>query len=335
MASDRRSLLTAALAALLLGAGAAGQEPTSSLSFGQQGEAFLASGEYEKALAAYREGIKSDGRDSFCGTCRESSLMFARFGEARALEFLNLHEQAVRAYFGILIDAWGSDRLVHRRIVDLYEATGQAEFLKKILDPVDAERLRREEAARGSPLTPEEMERHRPTRFIRKLLHLRDQEREGEWAPLVDLIQGTGFPYQDANWGASFMVMEASRLLALHPREAVPLLLEKLAVLKDRDALWVCYALARCGGPDALEAIRRRAMRQSNYHGLASLVYSLSLAGEPGRRTVEELRFWGKGNPGLPTVMEHYDKGGWHPDKKDPAFPPIPANLKLPTELPN
>jgi len=129
------------------------------------------------------------------------------------------------------------------------------------------------------------------------------------------------------NWEA----VEAARLLAKHSETAVPLLIDRISNADLQDMKWIYYALGRCGTPEAVEALKARALKETNCWWTNAVVYALSFAGERGKAALAYLKKAADWN--LKGSIRRYREGKIGERDQDILFPevrdvpPLPATI--------
>ncbi len=257
-------------------------------------ETLYARGAYEEALAAYVESRDKYPRRSMalspCGKVGAVARFEASLGEARCLERLGRYGEAAAAYLRML---YGDDSLavswdpeVSLRLVDLYEAAGQADDLRAILEERDGSWARRRvEESRGW-ISRSEAERDAPGRFPRRVLELRRMEREQRWEDLAAVAAG-GPEKLDGYGPVYWEAAEACRILARHPAQSVRVLLGRAAGADPGARPWVIYALGLTGLREAVEAVLVWVRRAGDPARVAAMVKAFRTAGPPGRAAAE------------------------------------------------
>ena len=125
------------------------------------------------------------------------------------------------------------------------------------------------------------------------------------------------------NWEA----LEAAKALAKFPDETVPLLEKELN--SGETNAWVLYALGLCRTPQAVALLKEKAEKEGNIWSIISIVYALSLAGEEGRKALDELSRTGTGR--FKTAVQWYRRWrGRGMIGEEIRFPEIPGDIKLP-----
>jgi hypothetical protein len=184
-------------------------------------------GIHDQALQAYREYGKGPTIESGCGNAISQEAAFVLLGEARCLERLGRHSEAIAPLFkveedGLLLqDPWTS---IH--IVDLYEAADQIADLERILDQRDENFERRRDPKLVEKLSAKLLA-WRPSYRIRRVLANRAAEKAGRWDELLRLLDTST---QDR----LSTVIDAAHCLSRHP--------EVLEGWTDRNRPWIAYA---------------------------------------------------------------------------------------------
>jgi tetratricopeptide (TPR) repeat protein len=293
-------------------------------------------GDFEAALAAFRDARQHHRLTSFCGNGNAQISYNYAFFEGRCLELLNRHDEAVRLYFPYALDGkLYAHPAIPTRVVDLYESAGQLQDLKSVLDAQDrsaAESIRATFANSGKRLSDDELRSYLPSKTMRRIIELREWEKAKKWDQLIGCLRiaGTlGGPEEEWARGGNFQAVEAAKLLAKHPDETVPLIIKRFPKASADDK-WFYFALGLSGSPDAVAFLKEHASHQENSWYCNTLVYCLSLAGENGKDALAELSNTATGN--LKGAIHLLDIGYLGKDDKRMTFPPIPAKLKLPND---
>ena len=258
------------------------------------GNCHFAKRDYRSALQAYRTTKERFPFQSWCGNERAEYEYRYEFYQGMCLDHLGNTVEALKHYIqaGFRSRMFHSEPDVHFRIVGIYDETGQSEKLGRLMDSIDSEvlgEIRKKAAEQNTNLDEQGLKSFRPTLMMRRILELQSMAKQGQRAELIKLlkIRGsvTGPPDDNGNWEA----IEASRLLAMTPKESVPELLVAAERTPEPDVRWVAYALGRCGGPEALAWLKAQASKEENCWALISYCYSLRQAGEPGRVIISAL----------------------------------------------
>jgi len=297
----------------------------------------------------YREALEAYGRTqteypfrSWCGNAQAEYKFRYAFYRGLCHEWLGEHVVAVRLYFDSIEQSAGlySNPDVHRRIVDLYQASGQMEGLRQLLDA--RESRRRSEIRRrlpvGTQISDERLKRTSPWRITHRVIDIRSMAEREDWAGLVALLKIKGTvagPDEAYARRGNFEAVEAANLLAASVEKTVPLLIARLDEVNSQDMKWVYYALGRCGTPAAVGALKSRAMKETNCWWTNAVVYSISLAGRNGERALNELTKVAGGN--LARSIERHREGTLGQADQEIRFPPL-GDVELlpvsPGELP-
>ena len=293
----------------------------------------LAKEEYEEALKAYQLCQSKYPFKTWCGTCRAEYENEYALYQGLCLEYLGRYNLAVKSYFKPIMKPMSPSPIVHIRIVDLYQSTGQTEALAKILDEVDKywkNKILREHDA--EILNEPDFQEHMFTQVSRRLLEIRRMEERRDLTGLIELVKSNGdisdpeeYEARLRHWDA----VEAANLLAKHPEESVELL--NVSLKDDNNEKMIYYALGLCGTKEAVSILKSEAVKQKNIHWTIPVVYALSLAGDDGRKTLEELSKTAEGN--LKFAIQQYKEDKLGDTEKEIKFPEIPKNIKLPGKL--
>jgi len=289
----------------------------------------LAQKEYSAALAALKERRENYPLESWCGTCQAHDQYKQALYEGLCYEHLGRYKDAVACYFRA-IKAHPAGPAPQVRLVELYTAAGQLKDLLAL-----AERQLREipEVNRGKePVAQQAPQQHSPVpEVMRRVIEFRQWEAAGEWAKLVAQLRarrtvaGPQEQYaQRENWEA----VEAARILARHPDQAVPLLIEALPKTQGADQKWLYYALGLCGTQKAVEVLKAAALKKENY---ASAVYALGLAGEAGANALQALE--ARATKNLKIAIQRWKQGQLGQTEEPMPFPAIPKDISLPRKL--
>lgn len=250
--------------------------------------------DYKGAMQAYRTTKEKFPFQSWCGNEKAEYEYRYEFYEGLCLDHLGQTIDALKHYYRAAFNTrmFYSEPEVHFRFVGIYDEAGQSDKLGKLLDSIDADllaRFKKQAAEENLKVDEESLRKVRPTGMMRRILELQSFAQQARRSELIKLLkiqsQVTGPPDDNGNWEA----IEASRLLALTPKESVPELLAAAERTPDPDVRWVAYALGRCGGSEALAWLKERASKEENSWALASYCYALTQAGAPGRAIVDRL----------------------------------------------
>jgi hypothetical protein len=119
--------------------------------------------------------------------------------------------------------------------------------------------------------------------------------------------------------------LEAARRLALHPADAVPLLIEAISETASTRK-GIAYALGLCGGADAVAALKTAATTDLHKPGWHEVLFALDLTGEPGRRVLKD---FGESDPFIKRHAETVLGKSHSLQFGEENHPPLPKNLKL------
>ena len=308
------------------------------------GHCLFAIGDYRGALEAYGTTQRKYPFQSWCGNEQAEFEYRYAFYQGLCHEHLGQWDQAVESYFRAVNVLLHFDPTAHLRLVDMYEATGQ---LADLLDRL--EQMDREFASRVKPSN-----RHNarwPSRTMTSIINLRypslerrphaspdrldgneplPELRRGDGRSAHDLLtrlKGTGAGPEDyRERKTSWEAVEAARLLAKRPNEAVPVLAK--ALMPPKANKWIYYALGRCRTPEAVTLLKESAAKETNINWARSVVYSLMLAGPAGQEAIDELSKDPHYN--LKVAIDQARSGQLGEHDKDIAFPPISPGTVLP-----
>ena len=170
---------------------------------------------------------------SWCGNEQAAYQYRYAFIDGLCLEHLGRRQEALSSYYEV---AFATERLyfspvVHYRIMDMYDSSGQQGALFSLLDEIDEHflsMLRKEGHESEWDIDPKALEDMRPTTFIRRIQELRQFAKEGRRSELIALLKlrgvATGPPDDSGNWEA----LEAAQLLALTPEASTKELLAEI-----------------------------------------------------------------------------------------------------------
>jgi tetratricopeptide (TPR) repeat protein len=281
-------------------------------------ESLEAAGQYDEAVTAFIDCRTRHPIPSTCGNAYAEQEVSSALGQGRCLEKLNRHKEAVQVYFSVLKNnGLASIRVPTVRIVELYESAGKLDLLRNDLDRQDLLYIDRQALMGRKIRDLESLERELPSRPFRRLLSFATSEQNGRWEELISAIQGTWRPDDDR--------IEAARRLERHGSVTGPLLRADLAKgIRGRG--WIAYTLGRCGGAEAVAALRKALPKDPDVMDGHLLLLGLDAAGEPGRATLRELR---RLDPSLRQAIEDVYEKSANFVNESAIFPPIPKNLKL------
>ncbi|MDW8344941.1 MAG: hypothetical protein RMM51_10690 [Verrucomicrobiae bacterium] len=290
-------------------------------------------GRYAEALAATQRAATKYRFPADCGLGVWSEKRRYQLREALCLGHLGRFDEAVAIYFEHATCGWSKNPKLARRLVDLYEAAGQLADLERSLNRLDDE-YAKQLSDHLPPEARKQFESHRPSEVVRRVMEIRRWGAERQWEKLISLLKSGGPPMdhygadvRESHWEA----VEAARALAKAPAETTPLL---VAILKEPGrGFWPHYALGLCGTEEAVAVLVAEARASDNWDHVAAVVYSLSLAGERGRRALEELAVGARAN--LALAIRRLQEGQLDGTRgSETQFPPIPEGLRLPKQLP-
>lgn len=308
------------------------------------GHCYRAMGRFDEALKAY---VDTEKKYPFQSTCGNAHAEFAyRYALYQALchEHLGEHGKAAALYWREIGNGSGfyHNPTIHLRLLDLYEAAGKKEYLVKMLDAMDDRLQKRISKELKRSLDEETRERIRPSTTIREAMRIRSLGAEHRWSDLIAMCRSKGTtagPEEDYARMGNWQGVEAVKLMALYPNETVPLLVETARSTEaavnveegDRpDRRWLYFALGKCGTKAAVDYLEERARVELNIWPLQSAIFSLGLAGEPGRERIEKLAAGAEGN--LESAIRGWREGRFG-GKIEFEFPPPPRSTELPCDL--
>jgi tetratricopeptide (TPR) repeat protein len=285
-------------------------------------------GDYAAALEAYRANREKYPFQSWCGNCQAEFAYEYAFYEGLCLEYLGRYDEAARAYFraireGVLYSGPSADI----RVADLYQAAGQIQDLKNMLQHVRSD-------------------------IISRVLQIRELEKAQDWSALLELLHSKGSvlgPQREDDCVGNWEATEAARIIARNHPKTFRLLREHLlacekaentlACMQNRDSSlcrhaaveWCWYALGLCGTPDAVSMLKERARREKNCWRQGTILLALGSAGALGRAALEELTRTGDEGTRRAIERRKEEAATWR--DKPTAFPPIPRGIRLPSSL--
>ena len=279
------------------------------------GDSLFAKGDYKGALEAYQTTRLKYPLESWCNVGRELAQYRYAIYEGLMHEYLGQYPEAVSSYI----------RVFAPRLVDLYEAAGQLEDLKRIMSIQDEIYLNKAVKEAHRPISNEILMRFRPSRRLDGILAIHASAAARDWPVLIGLLRswssGGGDGRQDV----------IIKMLAKHSNETVPLLKQELAKADIPPGLFY-KALGMAGTPDAVATLKSIAEKEDGSWRALSLVHALSLAGKPGEQALAELDKIAKHN--LRIAIDQYKSGELQERyNNELKFPRIPAKLILPKEL--
>ena len=219
------------------------------------------------------------------------------------LEHLGRYPEAAQAY---LRAATGihQDPTPAIRLADLYESTGQWDKLKAVASGADNPRLAN----------------------LRRVVQLREAEHQHDLATLFYFLdERVGALWdpevQRQNWGA----FEAAALIARRPEEIMRGMKDRIAAPWNRGIVYYTVGLTRTkeGAAILREALLKKPVEDFRTE---LLVYSLRVAGQPGR---DVLRRLAATHPAVATYLVKKYPEHWF---LEPGleFPPLPKAVELP-----
>ena len=124
------------------------------------GRSLLAKRDYKGALEAFQTTRLKYPLQSWCNVERQSAEIRYAFYEGLTYEHLGLYNEAVSAYLRAYVP----------RVVELYEAAGQLDDLKRFLDRKDEEYYNATTELARQKFSKEEMKNYHPTSTLRSIL---------------------------------------------------------------------------------------------------------------------------------------------------------------------
>jgi tetratricopeptide (TPR) repeat protein len=212
----------------------------------------FALGSYEDALQFLQTAQEDHPRMHLCGTCMNQDRMRYRLSVAILKEYLGRYDEAIGAYLEI------GGQVIHLHLWELYERAGQLSDFFKMVETVDEyyRRMLEKYDKSSLPLSLPET--------VRKFQAMRGMAERHEWDGLMKIIDPV-----KGDWPSELETKEAAELLAAHSEETLPLLLEGMGgSIYSPLAFGRLYALARTEAPEAIEALKKEALRRKNYHEL-------------------------------------------------------------------
>lgn len=297
------------------------------------GDCLFAKGNYKGALQSYQAVEEKHPFRSWCGTCLWGYKYRYALYQGLCLEYLEKYNQAVKSYFRAVINGFSSNPTIHIRLADLYQGAGQTAVLEKILDETDAYLVKKVVKEHGTKIYDDpDFDEHLFTRAIRRVLEIRRLGENKDLTGLVELIKAKGTVAGPEEYRARLRhweAIEAAKLLARYPKQAVPLLKSKMD--GDADDKLIYYALGLCGTKEAVGILKSEAIKQKNINWAIPAVYALNLAGDAGKATLDELAKLAQGN--LKIAIQRYKEGKLGDADKEIKFPRISKKIKLPERL--
>lgn len=295
-------------------------------------QALIEAQSYAQALAAIRLREQAYHPLLFCGNAADQQRYEYAFYEGICNEGLRDYTVAVEAYFRA-VDAYTADAPV-ARLIDLYEAAGQTDDLLSILEDMDRrDRVAILKSCREHPM-PDCLEGpdYYTSRRFRRILQIHDLEKTRDWDGLVDLLDCSDRDERPPG-ALGCDLVEAAKMLARHPRQALPVLRARLESGRSGEVGRILYAVGLCGGPTSVDMLMRFARRQDEPMVTLHALHALMMAGKEGRRALDSLLPgpWGLGptrDPATYARLNHV----WlrYMNLEDYHFPPIPRRLLLP-----
>ena len=157
---------------------------------------------------------------------------------------------------------------------------------------------------------------------MRNLIAIRQLARQRRWQQLVQMAEGR-------------RVTESETVVALLSRHCSETAALLLASFRQRYRGAVAEALARCDTPEAVSALRNRALSERDTWTCAAILHALSRGGPAAQAALDELAHQ---DPGALAVSDPaYSRRRERIEIRDipePRYPPVPAGTKLPTDIP-
>lgn len=278
------------------------------------GNSLFAKGDYRGALEAYQTTRFKYPLESWCNVEREVAQYEYAVHEGLSYEYLGLYREAVSSYLSIYAP----------RLVDLYEAAGQVEDLKRIISRRDQDYINSIGKQSGRLISPEDFKKYRPSQILLDILEIHEMGKSQDWPALFKLLR---------NWsagGGNGKQEVVVKMIARYPEETVPLLKQELTKSEVPPAL-MYQALGLASTPDSVATLRSIAEKEENIWSALSLVHALSLAGTPGQKALEDLDK--KATNNLRIAIDKYKSGELQERYEAIKFPPIPSKLILPKEI--
>jgi tetratricopeptide (TPR) repeat protein len=274
----------------------------------------FAKGDYKGALEAYQTTRLKYPLQSWCGVEKRTAQYAYALHEGLSYEYLGLYREAVDSYL----------RIYAPRLVNLYEAAGQLDDLKEIISRRDRVYVASLANQLSTPVSPEDLERYRPSQILHDLLEIHALGEAHDWPALFNQLH---------NWskgGGDGRQAEVVRMISRYPKETVPLLKKELGRLSVPPDL-MYEALGLAGTSDAVATLKNKAKKEENIWSAMSLVHALSVAGKPGQKALKELDKIATHN--LRIAIDKYKSGELQEQYEKVRFPPIPSKLALPRDI--
>ena len=277
-------------------------------------EVLFAKRDYPGARAALQLAQGKYG--GFCGNAMRDRWYRQHVNRGVIHEHLGNYDKAVADY------VLGGRVREQVRVIALYEAAGQRNDLLKILEED-------ERAARtGAPCVPtvgddaslREFAFRTPVmrRRSSRIQEIRQLEKSRDWSALADILAPT--VGRDLKPREEYEITEAANLLAKHPREAVPILVDRLnSPNRSGYSIFILVNALILAGEDGTKALDALYPSSSVYlkrlierHRTGELVYS----GRPFGRPYGVLPF-----PPIPDRLELPDRCQWRCSPAAPGRP--------------
>ena len=271
----------------------------------------LAKRDYQAALTAFRLASKTGFPQMDCtGAHRYERNLY----EAICLEHLGRYREALAIYFN----------LYDSRLIELYDAAGQYDDLKTIINNRDealiAERMQKYSWQRWKA------SENLPTRQLNDYFKIYDLEKAGNISALMDLI------YKYSKGGRDGRETVVINLLARHPNESLPLVKAALE-RKDSSADLFYKILGLAATAEAVAILKERTEKSNDVWNALRLIYALSLSGEPGEAVIDELQ-QKSANENIKIALKKF-RGEELPEfiSEETQFPKFSFGTKLPTDF--
>ena len=283
---------------------------------------------YRQALEAYRVTASKYPFQSWCGNAHAEYRYRYAFYQGLCHDWLGDPVTAVGLYHKAISVSHGfyANAAAHIRIVELYAAAGQVKDLEQLLDSTDQDYLAKVKQVLGgrNQRTDQEILQTSPTATMRRLLVIRTMAQNSDWEGLISLLKAKGTvagPHEAyarrGNWEAT----QAAAILAQHTDQTVPLVVARLTRADAQDAKWLYYALGRCGTDEAIAALKKYALKETNSNWTDAVVYAVSLAGAKGDAALDGLA--GQASGQLKGSITRYRRGFLGDQEKGIDFPEL------------
>ncbi len=219
----------------------------------QAGISYYRLQQYQMALDAFLRVENNYPFRSFCGNAYSDFGYLYAFHRGLCYDWMGLTEQAVRCYFRA--SSYGTGRFYRNptasiRMAQIYLDNDKSAVLTSILDEMDRKdvpaRMRSDEQA----LPPKEyLYKFGASRVMRAVLELHALERQKNWAGILEIMKNAaqeGHPDLQNCEQNGWRPGEASRILANHADETIPLIQAARNSNPDLWHGWLDYTLGRC-----------------------------------------------------------------------------------------